>query len=991
MNDTTASEHSAREPSQSTPSRRAGGGRLLRRTFLIAFLLVSGGLISSGAVELVFRYRESVESIGALQREMAQGVAFKIQAFVQDIEKTLRASTQTPEIVTEGLTEAYRFQLIKLLRVAPAITTATALDTEGRETLKVSRVQMVQSQELAEQSTHEAFTQARQGASFLSSVYFVRQSEPYMRIGVPIERFAGDVVGVLIAEVNLKYIWDVIANIKVGQTGYAYVVSRDGDLIAHPDISLVLQKQGVKHLGQVQAALAGQPGPLTAQSNLAGNKVFPAYAAMPDLGWAVIVERLAAEAYAPLYASVRRTVVLLLVGLGMAMLASLLIGRRVIRPVQILRLGASRIGAGALDYRIDIQTGDELQVLAEEFNLMAARLQESYAGLERRVEERTRELSEALEQQTATSEILRVIASSPTDLQPVLDAVAENAARLCEANDAQILRIEGDVLRPVASYGPIPALLIEGDEGIPISRGSVTGRAVVDRHTIHVHDLATALETEFPDGKAYQKRFGHRTTLATPLLREGVAVGAILIRRLEVRPFTEKQIQLLETFADQAVIAIENVRLFQELHARTRELARSVEELQALGEVSRAVSSTLDLPTVLTTIVMRAVQLSGAKGGVIYEYDEGTQLFHLRATHGVSEENIKVIRGARIRLGEGAMGKAAATRAPVQVPDMLDERGTVLPRVRPTLAQAGYRSLLAVPLLLEQQTFGGLVVYRPESGEFAPEVVNLLQTFATQSVLAIQNARLFRELEERSRELEIASKHKSQFLANMSHELRTPMNAILGYTELIIDEIYGEVPERIREVLERVQQSGQHLLGLINAVLDLSRIEAGRLTLSIAAYSLAEVVQTVFTSVESLAAEKQLALNISVPSDLPPGRGDEQRIAQVLLNLVGNAIKFTEAGEVRIGVSAEDGAFTLAVSDTGFGIAEEDQQKIFDEFQQADNSNTRAQGGTGLGLAIAKRIIEMHGGRMWVESSLGKGSTFWCTLPICVERQREVT
>jgi signal transduction histidine kinase len=248
-----------------------------------------------------------------------------------------------------------------------------------------------------------------------------------------------------------------------------------------------------------------------------------------------------------------------------------------------------------------------------------------------------------------------------------------------------------------------------------------------------------------------------------------------------------------------------------------------------------------------------------------------------------------------------------------------------------------------------------------------------------------------RELEERGRELEIASKHKSQFLANMSHELRTPMNAILGYTELIIDEIYGEVPERIREVLERVQQSGQHLLGLINAVLDLSRIEAGRLTLSIADFSLLEVVQTVLTSVESLAAEKQLALTISVPPDLPPAQGDEQRIAQVLLNLVGNAIKFTETGEVGIRVSAEDEAFTIAVSDTGAGIAAEDQQKIFDEFQQADNSSTRAQGGTGLGLAISKRIIEMHGGRLWVESSLGKGSTFWFTLPIRVERHREVT
>jgi signal transduction histidine kinase len=314
----------------------------------------------------------------------------------------------------------------------------------------------------------------------------------------------------------------------------------------------------------------------------------------------------------------------------------------------------------------------------------------------------------------------------------------------------------------------------------------------------------------------------------------------------------------------------------------------------------------------------------------------------------------------------------------------------ILARIRSVLVQSAYRSLLALPLLIEQRIMGGLVVWRQESGNFPTGVVNLLQTFASQSTLAIQNARLFREIEVRGHELAIASKHKSQFLANMSHELRTPMNAILGYTELITDEIYGEVPEKIRQVLERVQQSGQHLLGLINAVLDLSKIEAGQLVLSLADYSMQDVVQTVFTSVESLSAEKQLALNIAVPPDLPLGRGDEQRISQVLLNLVGNAIKFTEDGEVGVQVTAVDGAFTVAVSDTGAGISEADQQKIFEEFQQADTSSTRKQGGTGLGLSIAKRIVEMHGGRMWVESSLGKGSTFWFTLPVRVERQMEV-
>jgi signal transduction histidine kinase len=269
--------------------------------------------------------------------------------------------------------------------------------------------------------------------------------------------------------------------------------------------------------------------------------------------------------------------------------------------------------------------------------------------------------------------------------------------------------------------------------------------------------------------------------------------------------------------------------------------------------------------------------------------------------------------------------------------------------------------------------------------------VELLQTFASHAAVAVENARLFQEIQEKGRQLEIASQHKSQFLANMSHELRTPMNAILGYTELILDEIYGEVPAKIREVLERVDKSGRHLLGLINDVLDLSKIEAGQLTLSLNDYSLREIVQTVLASVESLAAEKQLALRVTVPGDLPPGRGDERRIAQVLLNLVGNAIKFTEAGEVRVEATVSDGAFTVSVADTGPGISPADQQKIFEEFQQADSSSTRKKGGTGLGLSIAKRIIELHGGRIWVESTVGKGSTFRFTLPIRVERQMEAT
>jgi GAF domain-containing protein len=599
------------------------------------------------------------------------------------------------------------------------------------------------------------------------------------------------------------------------------------------------------------------------------------------------------------------------------------------------------------------------------------------------------ELQERLEQQTATSEILRVISSSPTDLQPVLDAVAESAARLCDARDVLIQRVDGDTSRVVAQYStnrdqPFPFV-----ERPPLRRDSVTGRAILDRSVVHVPDLGAESDEEFAEAKSYALRFGYHTILAVPMLREKAAIGVICIRRVDVRPFSDKQIELLKTFADQAVIAIENVRLFQELQTRTQELARSVEQLRSLAEVSQAVNSTLDLDQVLATIVARAVVLSSTDAGLIYELEESTRTLRLRATHGYSSELEAEFTARPLTLGESVIGRAAESRMPVQIPDVASDNAYT-GRGREASERFGIRALLAVPLVQEGRVVGGLGVGRKQPGAFSPEVVDLLQTFAAQSTLAIQNARLFREIEQKSHELQIASQHKSQFLANMSHELRTPLNAILGYTELIVDQIYGEVPEKILAVLDRIEKSGRHLLGLINDVLDLSKIEAGQLVLSLADYSFSDVVQAVASAVGSLAAEKRLSLEIDVAPDLPVGRGDERRITQVLLNLVGNAIKFTETGEVTIHITASDGAFLAAVADTGPGIREEDRQRIFEEFQQSDSSSTKSKGGTGLGLAIAKRIVEMHGGRIWVESTVGKGSTFFFRIPVRAEQQAGV-
>jgi signal transduction histidine kinase len=612
-----------------------GQGRLLRHTFLIAILLVSTGLITSAAIEIVFRYRESVRSIHVLQQEMAEAAAFKIHQYVETITEKLRMASQTPDLATAGITDSYLFLLSKLLRVSPAITSVAVLDATGQEQHKLSRVNLVDWDALSDRSADEAFIRAQADATFLGPVYFVRQSEPYMRIAVPIELFAREVIGVLVAEVNLKYIWDVISRIKVGKAGYAYVVSSQGDLIAHPDISLALQRQNLNHLSQVQAALNGTPN-WKPQLNLQGKSVLSTSTLIPALGWVVVVERLTDEAYGPLDASLLRLGLLLLLGLGMAGLASWLIARRVLRPVEALRQGAETLGAGALHHRFHIQTGDEFQVLADAFNRMAEQLQTSYADLEHQVE------------------------------------------------------------------------------------------------------------------------------------------------------------------------------------TRTQELARSVADLK------------------------------------------------------------------------------------------------------------------------------------------------------------------------------IASQHKSRFLAHMSHELRTPLNAILGFIELTLKNQYGEIPERVRERLGRAQHSATHLLKLINAVLDISRIEAGRLELQVAPYSMLSLVETVVMALENQAIAKQLRLTVVAAPDLPMGLGDEGRLTQVLLNLVGNAITYTEVGEVSIEVVASEGHFTVTVTDTGLGIAPDDQPRIFQSFEQAHASDTRVRSGTGLGLAISKTIIELHGGCIGVESTLGRGSAFRCTFPIRIDDPKEL-
>jgi len=612
------------------------------------------------------------------------------------------------------------------------------------------------------------------------------------------------------------------------------------------------------------------------------------------------------------------------------------------------------------------------------------------------LEARNRDLTEALDRQTATADILRAISQAQTDVQPVFEAIADSAMRLLRAWSVLVFRCDGELARLAAARGGRPGSgeAIMERLGTQWSRlGGMLGRTVLTRTVQQIADVETDNVSWFSDTVDRQSQLeqarerGWRSAIQVPMLRGGDVVGVIGVSRVQPGDFAAGEIAVLQTFADQAVIAVENARLLTELHERTGELQRSVGQLTALGEVGQAVSSSLDLETVLTTIVSRAVELTGVDGGVVFEYDEAAEEFEWRAATGQEGALAEARRLVRIRKGEGVLGRTAITHEPVQVPDITRE-GAYESRLRDTLVESGVRALLAVPMLREGHLMGSLVVNRNTPGDFPPETVDLLRTFATQSALAIQNARLFKEIEEKSGQLEIASRHKSEFLANMSHELRTPLNAIIGYSEMLQEDAADLGAERFVADLQKIHASGRHLLELINAVLDLSKIEAGKMDLYLETVDIASLVRDIGAVIKPLAEKNTNRLNLEFDETIGTMHADLTKVRQSLFNLLSNACKFTERGTVALAVARErDDAgewVTFTVSDTGIGMTPEQMARLFEEFSQAEASTARKYGGTGLGLALSRRLCRMMGGDITMASVPGEGSTFTMRLPAAV-------
>jgi len=1135
-----------------TPSLRGRSG-LFAKYFLSLVGIVTLVLLINGVLDMWFAYGSAREALGHLQQEKANGAADKVSQFINDIDRQIAWTTQ-PQWAT-GPVDQRRIDFIRLQRQVPAITDLTQIDGEGREQLKVSSHSMDVIGSNTDLSTDPRFTEVQNKRVWYSPVYLRKESEPYMSISLA---RTGRRTGATVAEVNLKLIRDVVSAIKVGEKGYAYVVDRDGRLIAHPDISLVLRNTDMSGIAQVHNALTtlrdntpARADSATFGRSLDGAAVLSSVAAIPKLGWLVFVEQPTSEALQPLYTSLWQTLALLGLGLTVAAVGAWFMSRRMAAPIRALSAGVERVGSGDLAHRIDVKTGDEVETLASNFNRMAGQLQESYADLEQKVETRTHELARSVDELTASGEVLRLIASSPDDLQPMFATLLDHATRLCGAhfgilwlredgddpdilsavalrnvpepfagylaqgphrlsadtavgravrtlkpqqiddirlhagsdpmrratadlgsvrtlvavpmvgkgeaigvlaifrqevlpfNDAQlglvstfadqaVIAIEnsrllrelrartselseslenrtamGEVLRVISQSptdvqpvleaivaaarrfcGAGDALIIlrDGDHAViaahegsltasvgrrrAIDRTSLTGRAILEGRTMHTPDSALLDPTEFADAVAFSRQHKWRAAAAVPMLRDGVAGGAIMLRKSEAGAFTTRQIELLEAFAAQAVIAIENVRLFTELR-------ESLEQQTAMAEILRVTSqSPTDVRPVLVAVAKAAVRFCGAEDAVIVLSD-GPEVA-IEAHEGPISADRK-----RWPLDRStAMGRAIIDGRTVHLSDVTTLDPVEFAGTRTLGRELGFKAAVAAPMMREDHAIGAVLLRKIESGAFMARQVELLETFAAQAVIAIENVRLFTEIQEKSRQLELASQHKSQFLANMSHELRTPLNAIIGYTEMMADGLYGDVGTKAQGVLERVQANGRHLLGLINDVLDLSKIEAGQLTLAYEPYIVTDMVATVVSATESLARTKGLVLSSSVAPDLTPGLGDARRLSQVLLNLVGNAIKFTDQGSVEIRAAQTGDQFELSVVDSGLGIKPEDQARIFDEFQQVDDTSTRKKGGTGLGLSISRRIVELHGGRIEVKSTVGHGSTFTVTIPV---------
>lgn len=784
-------------------------GRLVRQYFVVFIALLGGGLIVSGLIELYFRYLENREQIAAIQSEVASSAASTIAQFILGLEQELQVATVSGTIAEAGVSEAYSIELARLLSVAPAISELVAVDAAGKPRAFMSRFRVELSDDQKDFAQAASFTKSKQGVHYFGPVYFVNETEPYMTIAVPIERFPGSVIGTLQAQVTLRFISDIIRDVKVGSAGYAYLVTRNGDMIAHSNPGLVLSRSKADHLAQVKAAFRPHPVVPTPQTmegaDFNGQPVLSAFVYLPNLDWAVMVERPLSEAHQTLYGSLRRAAGLLLAAFAVALLASVYMARRIVRPLEALRMGVERIGGGDLDFRIQIKTGDEIESLADEFNKMS-------------------------QQQKALTQLSRALAGEHT-LDAVCREFVEGIRGFVPYDRVVIGRLRGDDnIEVLFLHSPSAEDTPDKLAAIFAQRPAQSVNNWVKEHQRPFVRDDTAMTQEFEaDGRLL--RLGIHSYVLAPLFYRGQMVGRLSMGSFRPRAYSEAQTGFLMAASEWLAMAIENARLYEQVRGHADELESRV--------------------------------------------------------------NVR-----------------------------------------------------------------------------------------TQELVAAN---------ERLRELD---RLKSQFLSSVSHELRTPLTSIKGSVDNMLDGLTGPLSEKQLQYTKRIQVNSERLVSFINDILDLSAIDAGKVELKRCQVALGGLVGEVVEGLKPMVERKEIALRIEAHPPLLLVWADPSKIAQVLLNLIGNAVKFTPAkGSVRIAVvENRSGWAQVSVADTGIGIAPEQAPYVFDEFYRVTHVGAPTPG-SGLGLTISKRLVELHGGKIWLNSEVGQGTTFSFTLPLAatVSAQTERT
>jgi signal transduction histidine kinase len=799
------------------PSPAKIRSRLFTKYVALFVAVVAVALLSNGIFEVFFYYREHKIALVRIQHEQAEAAAAKIGQFIKEIESQLGWTTQLPW--SAGSIEQRRFDALRLLRQVPAITELAQVDSTGHERLRVSRLAMDVLDSGLDLSKDPKFTEAVAHKVYYGPVYFRRESEPYMTLALAGTRKDA---GVSIAEVNLKLIWDVVSQIKVGEHGHAYVVGEQGRLIAHPDISLVLRNTDMSKLAQVQAARAGNADPTSEAKNIQGQEVLTASAPIAPLGWTMFVELPVEEAYASLYLALQRLAIVLAGASIFAVLAGMFLARRMVGPIQALRAGAERIGSGDFSQRISIKTGDELEGLANQFNDMGGRLQESYADLEHKVDLRTAELSESLEQQTATSEVLQVISSSPGELDPVFESLLANATRICSAEFGNLYLYDNNdgSFRAVAMHNAPPAYT-QARLGKPVfpAPEMTLGRVVKTKQAAQNEDLRAlpGYAARNPEIVVGVELAGIRTMLAVPMLKEDELVGTINIYRQEVRPFTDKQVQLVQSFANQAVIAIENARLLSELRLRTDDLSESLQHQTATSDVLQVISrSPGDLNPVFQTILERATNICDAKFGLLLLFENDSfrcvSVLNLPPAFAETFSRVPVIAPPP----SDPLGRLASTHRLVHVTDVRLEPDYLagFPPIVELAELGGARTMLLVPMLREDKLDGVIAIFRQDVRLFADKQIDLVTSFASQGVIAIENARLLGELRLRTDDLSESLQQQTvtadvlKVISRSAFDLNTVLTTLTESAKSLCGAAIGVIFLRDGDVLRLQAESG---------------------------------------------------------------------------------------------------------------------------------------------------------------------------------------